>query len=48
MDNALLDLIDDVGVVGQYLPVVEVVGDRDERLAALEALAIRPTAKARP
>ncbi len=43
MNDALLDLIDDPDVVGEGVEVVEITGDRDQRLAALEALAIAPT-----
>lgn len=38
MNDVLLDLIDDSHVVGERAQVVEIVGDRDHRLAALEAL----------
>jgi predicted ATPase len=43
MNEALLDLIDDSDLIGQHPKVVEITGDRDHRLAALEALAIRRT-----
>jgi len=39
MDEVLLDLIDDADVVGRRTTVVEITGDRDRRLAALEAFA---------
>lgn len=38
MNAALLDLIDDPDVVGERVQVVEVTGDRDRRLAILDAL----------
>jgi hypothetical protein len=43
MNDALLDLIDDPDVVGEQPEVIEITGDRCHRLAALEALAVRPT-----
>lgn len=42
MNEALLDLVDDLDVVGDRVKVVEITGDREQRLAALEALAIEP------
>jgi hypothetical protein len=41
MNDILLDLIGDSDLIGQGLKVAEITGDRDRRLAALEALAIR-------
>jgi len=38
MNDVLVDLIDDSDVVGERARVVEITGDRNERLAALEAL----------
>lgn len=43
MNDILLDLLSDSNVIGQRLEVAEITGDRDSRLAALEALAIRKT-----
>jgi hypothetical protein len=43
MNDALLDLIDNPDVVGERTEVVEITGDRNQRLAALEAVAIGPT-----
>ena len=40
MNDALLDLIEDSDVIGEGLKVVEITGDRDRRLAALEASAL--------
>ncbi|MFZ4896258.1 hypothetical protein ACL9RL_17585 [Plantibacter sp. Mn2098] len=40
MNDVLLELIDDPDVVGEHLEVVEIIGDRDRRLAALEALTV--------
>jgi hypothetical protein len=37
MNDILLDLIDDADVIGEHTKVVEITGDRDERLAALES-----------
>lgn len=42
MNEALLDLVDDPDVVGGRLSVVEIVGDRERRLAALEARVFAP------
>lgn len=36
MNDALLELIDDPDVVGDRVRIVEITGDRDRRLAALE------------
>lgn len=38
MNDALLDLLGDPDIVGEDLEIVEITGDRDRRLAALEAL----------
>jgi hypothetical protein len=43
MNDILLDLIDDADLLGERLAVVEITGDRDQRLAALEAVVIRET-----
>lgn len=43
MNDVLVDLIDDSDVVGDRAHVVEITGDRNQRLAALEALAITKT-----
>lgn len=43
MNEILLDLVGDSDVTGQRPKVAEITGDRDRRLAALEALAIRKT-----
>jgi hypothetical protein len=40
MDEMLLDLIDDSDLVGRHANVVEIAGDSDQRLAALEELVI--------
>jgi hypothetical protein len=40
MNNVLLDLIDDTYLIGDA-NVVEITGDRDHRLSALEALTVR-------
>jgi len=42
MNDVLLDLIGDPEVVGERLRVVEITGDRSRRLAALEAIVLRP------
>lgn len=38
MDEELLDLVDDPDIVGAGTTVVEITGDREQRLAALERL----------
>lgn len=38
MNDALLDLVQDTDLIGARLEVAEIVGTRDERLAALESL----------
>lgn len=38
MNDILLDLVTDVDLVGSHLDVVEITGDRDHRLGALEAV----------
>jgi len=38
MDDELLDLVDDPDIVGAGTTVVEITGDREQRLAALERL----------
>ncbi len=43
MNDVLLDLIADDDIVGSHPNVVEITGDRNQRLAALEALAVDPT-----
>lgn len=43
MNDILLDLVGDSDLVGQRPKVAEITGDRDRRLTALEALAIRKT-----
>ncbi|MFC9916855.1 hypothetical protein [Agromyces binzhouensis] len=43
MNDALLDLIDDPDVVGERPEVVEITGNRNQRLAAIEALAVGPS-----
>jgi hypothetical protein len=42
MNDVLLDLIADEDVIGTRLDVVEITGDRNQRLAALESLAVGP------
>lgn len=42
MNDVLLDLIADEDVIGTHLDVVEITGDRTQRLAALEGLAAGP------
>lgn len=41
MNDILLDLVGDSDLIGQRPRVAEITGDRDRRLTALEALAIR-------
>lgn len=41
MNGILLDLLDDSDLIGRRTRVAEITGDRDRRLSALEALAIR-------
>lgn len=41
MNDILLDLLGDSDLIGQRPKIAEITGDRDSRLAALEALAIR-------
>ncbi|MGN8551073.1 UNVERIFIED_CONTAM: ATP-binding protein [Microbacterium sp. SLM126] len=43
MNDILLDLIDDSDVVGKRAKVVEITGDRSDRLAALEAFVVGPS-----
>lgn len=43
MNDILLDLLGDSDLIGQRPKVAEITGDRDRRLSALEALAIRKT-----
>ena len=43
MNDVLVDLIEDSDLVGEHAHVVEITGDRDQRLAALEALTTGPT-----
>ncbi len=40
MNDVLLELIDDSDIVGERAEVVEITGDRDHRLASLEALVL--------
>lgn len=42
MNHVLLDLIDDFDLVGDHAKIVEIVGDRTERLSALELLVLEP------
>lgn len=41
MNTVLLELIDDAELIGEHAQVAEIVGTRDERLAALESLVNR-------
>jgi hypothetical protein len=43
MNDVLLDLIGDEDVIGTHLDVVEITGDRNQRLTSLERLAAGPT-----
>ena len=42
MNDILLELVADDDIVGTHRNVVEITGDRDQRLADLEALAAGP------
>lgn len=47
MNDLLLELVDDPDIVGDGLTVVEITGDPEARLAALEAIAgVRPSGSA--
>ncbi|MGK3952011.1 hypothetical protein ACLKM7_06750 [Microbacterium sp. I2] len=43
MNEVLLDLIGDIDVIGDHVKVVEITGDRRQRLGALEAVAVGAT-----